>query len=105
MSGFLSFLLVMLVAGVFGVIAMMHKLKEPGPLSQDKIVYMPPGSETSEMVTQLQREGVRLLQYQPDCTKCDLAQSGHPKYFSGRRQREEGDDRPLETGMAFACIR
>ena len=58
MSGFLSFLLVMLVAGVFGVIAMMHKLKEPGPLAQDKIVYMPPGSETSEMVAQLQREGV-----------------------------------------------
>lgn len=58
MSGFLSFLLVVLVAGAFGVIAMMHKLKEPGPLTQDKIVYLPPGGETSEMIAQLQREGV-----------------------------------------------
>ena len=58
MSGFLSFLLVLLVAGAFGVIAMMHKLKEPGPLAQDKIVYLPPGSDAAEMIAQLQREGV-----------------------------------------------
>jgi len=58
MSGFLSFLLVVLVAGAFGVIAMMHKLKEPGPLAQDKIVYLPPGSDSADMIAQLQREGV-----------------------------------------------
>jgi UPF0755 protein len=58
MSGFLSFLLVVLVAGAFGVIAMMHKLKEPGPLAQDKIVFLPSGSDTAEMISILQREGV-----------------------------------------------
>ncbi|QGM99577.1 endolytic transglycosylase MltG [Methylocystis parvus] len=58
MSGFLSFLLVSLVAGVFGVIATLHKLKEPGPLAADKIVYLPPRSDLPEMVAQLEREGV-----------------------------------------------
>ncbi len=58
LSGFLSFLLVGLVAGVFGVIAIMHKLKEPGPLAADKIVYIPPGSDVPEMLAQLGREGV-----------------------------------------------
>ncbi|KAF2991900.1 endolytic transglycosylase MltG [Methylocystis sp. MJC1] len=58
MSGFLSFLLVALVASVFGVIAVMHKLKEPGPLGADKIVYLPPRSDVPEMLSQLEREGV-----------------------------------------------
>ncbi|WP_442755498.1 endolytic transglycosylase MltG [Methylocystis sp. JAN1] len=58
MSGFLSFLLVALVAGAFGVIATLHKLKEPGPLGADKIVYLPPRSDVPEMLSQLEREGV-----------------------------------------------
>jgi UPF0755 protein len=58
MSGFLSFLLVALVAAVFGVIATLHKLKEPGPLAADKVVYLPPRSDVPEMLTQLEREGV-----------------------------------------------
>lgn len=58
MSGFLSFLLVALVAGAFGVIAVMHKLKEPGPLGADKIVYVPPRSDIPEIIAQLDREGV-----------------------------------------------
>lgn len=58
MSGFLSFLLVLLVAGAFGVIAFMHKLREPGPLSQDRVVYFPPRSDPPEMLAQLEREGV-----------------------------------------------
>ncbi|MCC3245753.1 endolytic transglycosylase MltG [Methylocystis sp. WRRC1] len=57
-SGFLSFLLVALVAGAFGFIAVMHKLKEPGPLAADKIVYIPPRSDVIEMIAQLEREGV-----------------------------------------------
>lgn len=57
-SGFLSFLLVLLVAGVFGTIAAMHKLKEPGPLKADKVVYIPPRSDFLEIVSQLEREGV-----------------------------------------------
>jgi UPF0755 protein len=58
LSGFLSFLLVGLVASIFGVIAMLHKLKEPGPLPADKVVYFPPRSDLVEMVAQLEREGV-----------------------------------------------
>jgi UPF0755 protein len=57
-SGFLSFVLVALVAGVFGVIAVMHKLKEPGPLAADKVVYIPPRSDLIEIISQLEREGV-----------------------------------------------
>ncbi|WP_348643689.1 endolytic transglycosylase MltG [Methylocystis sp. L43] len=57
-SGFLSFVLVALVAGVFGVIAVMHKLKEPGPLAADKVVYIPPRSDLLELISQLEREGV-----------------------------------------------
>jgi UPF0755 protein len=57
-SGFLSFVLVALVAGVFGVIAAMHKLKEPGPLAADKVVYIPPRSDLLEIISQLEREGV-----------------------------------------------
>jgi UPF0755 protein len=58
MSGFMSFLLVALVAGAFGFIAVLHKLKEPGPLGADKIVYLPPRSDLPEMISQLSREGV-----------------------------------------------
>ncbi|NUJ79807.1 endolytic transglycosylase MltG [Methylocystis sp. FS] len=57
-SGFLSFVLVALVAGVFGLIAAMHKLKEPGPLAADKVVYIPPRSDLLEIISQLEREGV-----------------------------------------------
>jgi len=57
-SGFLSFVLVALVAGVFGVIAVLHKLKAPGPLAADKVVYIPPRSDLIEIISQLEREGV-----------------------------------------------
>lgn len=58
MSGFMSFLLVALVAGAFGLVAVLHKLKEPGPLGADKIVYMPAGSDVPEMLGQLKSAGV-----------------------------------------------
>jgi UPF0755 protein len=58
MSGFLSFLLVALVASAFGVVAVLHKLKEPGPLGAEKIVYLPPRSDVPEMLAQLKSEGV-----------------------------------------------
>ncbi|MBI1980275.1 MAG: endolytic transglycosylase MltG [Methylocystis sp.] len=57
-SGFLSFFLVALVAGAFGLIAATHKLKEPGPLAADKVVYIPPRSDLLEIIGQLEREGV-----------------------------------------------
>ncbi|QGM47603.1 endolytic transglycosylase MltG [Methylocystis heyeri] len=58
MSGFLSFILVALVAGVFGLISARHVLNEPGPLHADKVVYLPPRSDAPEMIAQLEREGV-----------------------------------------------
>jgi len=58
MSGFLSFLLLLLVAGAFGLIAGQHKLKEPGPLPADKVVYIPPRSDVPEILAQLERENV-----------------------------------------------
>lgn len=57
-SGFLSFLLVVIVAGAFGIIALRHKSREPGPLIAEKTIYFPPRSDTSEMIALLQREGV-----------------------------------------------
>ncbi|NBV94967.1 MAG: endolytic transglycosylase MltG, partial [Methylocystaceae bacterium] len=57
-SGFLSFLLVAIVAGAFGVIAVRHKSREPGPLIAEKTIYFPPRSDTPEMIALLQREGV-----------------------------------------------
>ncbi|MCX7900436.1 MAG: endolytic transglycosylase MltG, partial [Methylocystis sp.] len=57
-SGFLSFLLVAMVGVGFGGVAAMHKLKEPGPLEADKVVYIPPRSDMPEILAQLEREGV-----------------------------------------------
>lgn len=57
-SGFLSFILLLLVAGAFGYIAVQHKLKDPGPLSADKVVYFPPRTDLPEMLAHLEREGV-----------------------------------------------
>jgi UPF0755 protein len=57
-SGFLSFILVALVAGAFGLVAATHKLKAPGPLAADKVVYIPPRSDLLEIIAQLEREGV-----------------------------------------------
>jgi len=58
MSGALSFVLLLFVAGAFALIAGSHKLKEPGPLSADKIVLLPPRSDAREILDQLDREGV-----------------------------------------------
>ncbi|MGJ0622651.1 MAG: endolytic transglycosylase MltG, partial [Methylocystis sp.] len=57
-SGFLSFLLVALVAGAFGLVAASHRLKAPGPLAADKVVYIPPRSDLIEIISHLEREGV-----------------------------------------------
>jgi len=58
MSGMLSFVLVALVAGVFGLVSARHVLNEPGPLRAEKIVYFPPRSDALEIMAQLEREGV-----------------------------------------------
>ncbi|ATQ70466.1 MULTISPECIES: endolytic transglycosylase MltG [Methylosinus] len=58
LSGFLSVLLLFAIAGVFGVIAVMHKLREPGPLGAEKIVYIAPRSDVPDILATLEREGV-----------------------------------------------
>lgn len=58
MSGFLSFILLAVFAGFFALVSARHVLNEPGPLRADKIVFLPPGSDTPEMLAQLEREGV-----------------------------------------------
>jgi UPF0755 protein len=58
MSDGFSFVLVALVAGIFGLVSIRHVLNEPGPLRADKIVYFPPRTDALEMISQLEREGV-----------------------------------------------
>jgi UPF0755 protein len=58
LSGVLSFLLLLAVAGIFGVIAILHKLQEPGPLASEKTLYIAPRSDVPEILAQLEREGV-----------------------------------------------
>lgn len=57
-SGFLSLLLVLAIAGAIGLVAVMHKLREPGSLPSEKIVYIAPRSDVLEILSQLEREGV-----------------------------------------------
>jgi UPF0755 protein len=56
-SGFLSFLLIVAVAGMFAVQWGIQKLKEPGPLTADKVVNIPP-SDIGDITAQLEHEGV-----------------------------------------------
>jgi len=58
LSGFLSFLLLVAFAGLFGVVWGAHRLQQPGPLQADKVFYIAPGTEVADIVAQLQDEGV-----------------------------------------------
>jgi UPF0755 protein len=57
-SGFLSFLLVVCVGAGFGLVALQKKMREPGPLTADKTLYIAPGTDVPEIVALLDREGV-----------------------------------------------
>ncbi|MDE2362516.1 MAG: endolytic transglycosylase MltG [Hyphomicrobiales bacterium] len=57
-SGFLSFLLVLCVSAGFGLVALQKKMREPGPLPADKVVYIAPGTEVPDIIALLEREGV-----------------------------------------------
>jgi len=57
-SGFLSFLLVVCVAGGVGLVLMQRKMREPGPLPNDKVVYIAPGTEVPDIIALLEKEGV-----------------------------------------------
>ena len=57
-SGFLSFLVVLCVAGGAGLVLMQRKMREPGPLPNDKVVYVAPGTEVPDIIALLEKEGV-----------------------------------------------
>jgi UPF0755 protein len=58
MSGLLSFLLVLAVASVAGLIWSQHRLHAPGPLASDKVVYIAPGTEVPDIIAALERDEV-----------------------------------------------
>jgi len=58
LSGFLSFLLIVSVAGLIGVGWGAHRLQVPGPLPADKVLYIAPGTEVPDIVASLEDEGI-----------------------------------------------
>lgn len=58
LSGFLSFLLVVALASMFGLVWSQARLRAPGPLAEAKVLYIAPGTEVPDIITQLEREGV-----------------------------------------------
>jgi len=57
-SGFLSFLMILSLAGLFGVLWGAHRIREPGPLPADKVLYIAPGTDFPDIVETLHSEGV-----------------------------------------------
>ncbi|HUZ90614.1 MAG TPA: endolytic transglycosylase MltG, partial [Methylocella sp.] len=57
-SGFLSFLLVVALASVFGLVWSQERIRAPGPLTASKVLYIAPGTEVSDIIANLEREGV-----------------------------------------------
>ena len=53
LSGFLSFLLMLLVAGIGGLAVMQTQLRAPGPLASDKVVVIAPRTDVQEILAQL----------------------------------------------------
>src|SRR4051795_1916473 len=58
LSGFLSFLLIACVAGVLALVGGLQRIREPGPLATDKVLFIAPGTDVPEIIAQLEREGV-----------------------------------------------
>ncbi|MDE2578527.1 MAG: endolytic transglycosylase MltG [Hyphomicrobiales bacterium] len=57
-SGFLSFLLILALGAGFGYVMLMRQMAEPGPLGQDKVVFIPPGTDVGDIIATLNTEGV-----------------------------------------------
>jgi UPF0755 protein len=57
-SGFLSFLMIIAVGGLFGVLWGAQRIREPGPLAADKVLYIAPGTDFPDVVATLDSEGV-----------------------------------------------
>ncbi len=58
LSGLLSFLLIIAVGCLFGIVWGEHRLQEPGPLPAEKVVYIAPGTDLPDIVATLEQEGV-----------------------------------------------
>src|SRR5579863_9369017 len=58
LSGLLSFLLIVAVGGLFGVVWGEHRLQEPGPLTADKVLYIAPGTDLPDIIGMLDEESV-----------------------------------------------
>lgn len=57
-SGFLSFLLIAAIAALAALAWGEHRMREPGPLTASKVVYISPGTEVADIIAELEREGV-----------------------------------------------
>ncbi len=58
LSGLLSFLLILAVGCLFGVVWGEHRVQEPGPLSADKVLYIAPGTDLPDIIDMLDQESV-----------------------------------------------
>jgi UPF0755 protein len=58
LSGLLSFLLIVSVAGLFGVVWGAHRVQEPGPLPADKVLFIAPGTDLPDIIDMLEQENV-----------------------------------------------
>jgi UPF0755 protein len=57
-SGFLSFLLVVALATMFGLVWSQERIHAPGPLAASKVLFIAPGTEVSDIIAALEHEGV-----------------------------------------------
>ena len=57
-SGFLTFLLVGFFLAGFALVGVQRKIREPGPLTADKVVYIAPGTEVPDIIAKLESDGV-----------------------------------------------
>ncbi|MBL8589716.1 MAG: endolytic transglycosylase MltG, partial [Methylobacteriaceae bacterium] len=58
LSGALTFMMVLAIAGIAALSIGKKRFDEPGPLAADKVVVIARGADTTEILDQLQREGV-----------------------------------------------
>lgn len=57
-SGFLSFLLLLALGSMAGLVWGEHRMHEPGPLEAGKVIYIAPGTEVPDIIAKLDREGI-----------------------------------------------
>lgn len=58
MSGFLTFLLVGFFVAGFTLVSLQRKVREAGPLTADKVLYIAPGTDVPDIIAKLESEGV-----------------------------------------------